>query len=64
LIPASAQSTLYKWIAILTGSKNALKGAAFNWVATLTIVPAIIALGLINGVNAQWHVAAAVSWRL
>lgn len=29
LVPADAQGTLYKWVAILTGSKNALKGAGF-----------------------------------
>lgn len=29
LVPSDAQGTLYKWIAILTGSKNALKGAGF-----------------------------------
>ncbi len=29
LVPANAQGQLYKWIAILTGSKNALKGAGF-----------------------------------
>lgn len=29
LVPTDAQSTLYKWVAILTGSKNALKGAGF-----------------------------------
>ena len=29
LVPAHAQGQLYKWIAILTGSKNALKGAGF-----------------------------------
>ncbi|MFI8622553.1 organoarsenical effux MFS transporter ArsJ [Marinomonas sp. NPDC078689] len=29
LVPADAQGTLYKWIAILTGSKNTLKGAGF-----------------------------------
>ena len=29
LAPADAQGQLYKWIAILTGSKNALKGAGF-----------------------------------
>ena len=29
LVPADAQSTLYKWVAILTGSKNALKGLGF-----------------------------------
>ncbi len=29
LVPSHAQGQLYKWIAILTGSKNALKGAGF-----------------------------------
>jgi MFS family permease len=29
LVPADAQGQLYQWIAILTGSKNALKGAGF-----------------------------------
>ncbi len=29
LVPSDAQGQLYQWIAILTGSKNALKGAGF-----------------------------------
>ncbi len=29
LVPKDAHSTLFKWVAILTGSKNALKGAGF-----------------------------------
>ena len=29
LVPTNAEGQLYKWIAILTGSKNALKGAGF-----------------------------------
>lgn len=29
LVPDTAQSTLYRWVAILTGSKNALKGVGF-----------------------------------
>jgi predicted MFS family arabinose efflux permease len=29
LIPAEAESALFKWVAILTGSKNALKGVGF-----------------------------------
>jgi predicted MFS family arabinose efflux permease len=29
LIPADAESTLFRWVALLTGSKNALKGAGF-----------------------------------
>ncbi len=29
LVPANADSSLFKWVAILTGSKNALKGVGF-----------------------------------
>ena len=29
LVPENADSTLFKWVALLTGSKNALKGAGF-----------------------------------
>ncbi|MDA7087863.1 organoarsenical effux MFS transporter ArsJ [Pseudomonas sp. SA3-5] len=29
LVPDNQQSTLYKWVALLTGSKNALKGVGF-----------------------------------
>ncbi len=29
LLPADAQGALYKWVALLTGSKNALKGVGF-----------------------------------
>ncbi|MYM62634.1 organoarsenical effux MFS transporter ArsJ [Pseudomaricurvus sp. HS19] len=29
LVPADARGQLYKWVALLTGSKNALKGAGF-----------------------------------
>lgn len=29
LVPKDAQGTLYRWVAILTGSKNALKGVGF-----------------------------------
>jgi len=29
LVPAGAKGTLFKWVALLTGSKNALKGAGF-----------------------------------
>jgi MFS family permease len=29
LVPADAEDTLFKWVAILTGSKNALKGVGF-----------------------------------
>lgn len=29
LVPADAQSSLFKWVALLTGSKNALKGIGF-----------------------------------
>ena len=29
LVPEDAQGELYRWVAILTGSKNALKGVGF-----------------------------------
>jgi predicted MFS family arabinose efflux permease len=29
LVPENAESTLFRWVALLTGSKNALKGAGF-----------------------------------
>lgn len=29
LVPSSRESSLFKWVAVLTGSKNALKGAGF-----------------------------------
>jgi hypothetical protein len=29
VVPAGAESTLYRWVALLTGSKNALKGVGF-----------------------------------
>src|SRR5688500_15163590 len=29
LVPENAKSSLFKWVALLTGSKNALKGAGF-----------------------------------
>lgn len=35
LVPENAQGTLYKWVAILTGSKNALKGVGFFMGAVL-----------------------------
>ncbi|WP_328799280.1 organoarsenical effux MFS transporter ArsJ [Sediminihaliea albiluteola] len=31
LVPRDAAGTLYQWVAILTGSKNALKGLGFFW---------------------------------
>lgn len=32
VVPQEAQSSLFKWVAVLTGSKNALKGIVFLWV--------------------------------
>jgi hypothetical protein len=29
IVPEDASATLYRWVAILTGSKNALKGVGF-----------------------------------
>lgn len=52
VVPQDAQSSLFKWVAILTGSKNALKGVGFFVGAvlleTVGFVPAlwIMAIGL------------------
>ncbi|MBQ0723947.1 MAG: organoarsenical effux MFS transporter ArsJ [Cycloclasticus sp.] len=35
LVPSGAESTLYRWVALLTGSKNTLKGAGFFLGGTL-----------------------------
>lgn len=54
LVPDSQQSTLYKWVALLTGSKNALKGVGFflggallallGFRAALMVMAALLAL--------------------
>ena len=38
LVPPNAQGMLYRWVALLTGSKNALKGAGFFLGGTLLTV--------------------------
>lgn len=58
VIPQEAQSSLFKWVAILTGSKNALKGvgfflgsvllAAFGYVHALLIMAAALFLILLS----------------
>ncbi|WP_116473983.1 organoarsenical effux MFS transporter ArsJ [Zobellella maritima] len=48
LVPEQAQGTLYKWVAILTGSKNALKGAGFFLGGVL-----LMALGFAGAVGAM-----------
>ncbi len=49
LVPAGAHSSLFRWVAILTGSKNALKGAGFFLgsllLAALGFRTALLALG-------------------
>ncbi|MEX2616981.1 MAG: organoarsenical effux MFS transporter ArsJ [Alphaproteobacteria bacterium] len=48
VVPQNAESALFKWVAILTGSKNALKGAGFFLggllLATLGFVDALYAM--------------------
>lgn len=48
LVPDNAQATLYRWVAALTGSKNALKGVGFFLggvlLATLAFRGAVLAL--------------------
>lgn len=50
LVPNDQQSTLYKWVAILTGSKNALKGVGFFMGGLL--------LTVLGFTNAMWTMAA------
>ena len=57
LVPANAQGQLYRWVALLTGSKNALKGLGFflgGWLlaivgfqAAVGLMAAILALALV-----------------
>ena len=56
LIPAGQQGRLYRWVALLTGSKNALKGAGFFMGGAL-----LAALGFANAV-ASMAVALALVW--
>lgn len=50
LVPNDQQNTLYKWIAILTGSKNALKGVGFFLGGLL--------LTVLGFTDAMWSMAA------
>jgi len=49
VVPQEAQSSLFKWVAVLTGSKNALKGVGFFLGATL--------LGSLGFVTSLWVMA-------
>ncbi|MHA6493481.1 organoarsenical effux MFS transporter ArsJ [Pseudomonas borbori] len=53
LVPDSQQGTLYKWVAILTGSKNALKGVGFFMggalLALLGFAGAVLAMATVLG---------------
>ncbi len=58
VVPERADSTLFKWVAILTGSKNALKGAgfflgavlltAFGFRASVILLALLVAIALIG----------------
>jgi MFS family permease len=50
VVPKDAQSSLFKWVAVLTGSKNALKGVGFFMGAAL--------LATLGFTNALWAMAA------
>lgn len=56
LVPEQQQGTLYKWVAILTGSKNALKGVGFFLGGALLVL-----LGF-TGAMLAMAVALAVVW--
>jgi predicted MFS family arabinose efflux permease len=58
LVPTDAQGTLYKWVALLTGSKNALKGVGFFLGGAL-----LMWLGFAGAVAAM-AVALALVWLL
>lgn len=55
LVPEDAQGTLFKWVALLTGSKNALKGIGFFiggllltlWSFQVAVVIMLVALALV-----------------
>ncbi len=51
LVPSNQEGTLYKWIAILTGSKNALKGAGFFLggllLSTIGFKAAVVAMAIV-----------------
>lgn len=53
VVPQNAQSALFKWVAILTGSKNALKGVGFFLGSAL--------LALFGFVNSLWLMAGGLS---
>ncbi|GAB3312408.1 MFS transporter [Haliea atlantica] len=57
-VPKDAQGTLYKWVALLTGSKNALKGAGFFLGGVL-----LMTLGFAGAVAAM-AVALSLVWLL
>ena len=53
IVPEDAPGTLYKWVAILTGSKNALKGVGFFVGALLlSVVGFRVALAMLAGMIA------------
>jgi len=58
LVPTEAQATLYRWVALLTGSKNALKGVGFFLGAALLVL-----LGFSGAVTVM-AVALALVWML
>ncbi|MCG8494156.1 MAG: organoarsenical effux MFS transporter ArsJ [Sneathiellales bacterium] len=58
LVPAEAQGALFKWVAILTGSKNTLKGVGFFLGA------ALLSFWGFSGAVGSMAVALAVVWML
>ncbi len=54
LVPSDQQGKLFKWVALLTGSKNALKGVGFflggALLALLDFVGAVVAMAAVLGV--------------
>jgi MFS family permease len=64
IVPGDAPGALYKWVAILTGSKNALKGVGFFLGALLlTVIGFHAALGVLLGIVAGGLIAVLVLMR-
>ncbi|MGI8844982.1 MAG: organoarsenical effux MFS transporter ArsJ [Thermoleophilaceae bacterium] len=48
VVPEDSESSLYKWVAVLTGSKNALKGVGGLLLTVVGFRPAVLILGALT----------------
>ncbi|WP_444996584.1 hypothetical protein [Aliikangiella sp. IMCC44359] len=55
LLPNDAQGQLFKWVLVITGSKNTPDGkAAFNAALALLIIPVLMLIADQNSYNPAW----------